>query len=501
MSLKFWLGGARSDKSIKMLEYVVEEAKKHPNMQYLVVAPDQFGLSAQRQLVMLSDNKGILNIDVLSFMRLAHRISDEVGYAKAGVTVLDDMGKSLLLQLLAEEHKKELSVFADNIDKLGYISKIKSIISEFMQYGIKPDKVEEMITLSEQRGKGILAGKLRDVGLLYREFISYIADKYTTTEETLDMVASLIHNSDTIKNSVIIFDGFTGFTPVQLKLISTLMDYSKGIHVSLLLDKKQEDIFDMSMRTINQLEKMAVAKNINICDAYWSTNDIPEPELLMFSGQNPESELRIVADNINDLISQEGYRYRDIAIITGDIEGYRSITERVFDRAGIPFFIDKTEPILLNPFIEYIRSLLDVFSDNYSYNSMFRFLKSGFTSVSSEDIDLLENYCLATGIKGKKQWHSRFIKPSKLVKGEEILHMEELREEIIAGTDKFLEDIWDEEGENVTAGKKATVREMSVALYNRIVDADIENKLKTMSDEFAKEGNTVLSEEYKQIYV
>lgn len=501
MSLKFWLGGARSDKSNKMLEYVVGEAKKHPDMQYLVVAPDQFGLSAQRQLVMLSDNKGILNIDVLSFMRLVHRISDEVGYAKAGVTVLDDMGKSLLLQLLADGHKKELSVFADNVDKLGYISKIKSIISEFMQYGIKPEKVDEMIELAQGKGKGVLAGKLRDVSILYKEFVKYISDKYTTTEETLDMVASLIHNSDTIRNSVIIFDGFTGFTPVQLKLISTLMDFSKGIHVSLLLDKKQEEIFDMSRQTINQLERMAVAKNINICDAYISQNEMPAPELFMFSGQNPESEVRVVADNINELIMKEGYRYRDIAIITGDIEGYRSVTERVFDRAGIPFFIDKTEPILLNPFIEFIRSLIDVFSDNYSYNSMFRFLKSGFTSIDSEDIDRLENYCLATGIKGKKQWHSRFIKPTQLVRDEEILRMEELRAKIISDTDKFAEDIWGEKSENISSGKKATVREFAVSLYNRIVEADIEKKLKEMSEQFADAGNTVLAEEYKQIYV
>ena len=79
MPLKFWLGGAASDKSRRLIKYILDEAEKNPQRQYLVVVPEQFGLSTQQELVCNSPNKGILNIDVLSFTRLAHRIGDEVG--------------------------------------------------------------------------------------------------------------------------------------------------------------------------------------------------------------------------------------------------------------------------------------------------------------------------------------------------------------------------------------------------------------------------------------
>ncbi len=144
MSLKFWLGGAGSDKSRELAKYILKEADEHPDRQFLYVVPEQYSLSTQQELVFNSKNKGILNIDVLSFTRLAHRISDEVGSYFTDVTTLDDAGKSLLIGMLAERNRKELSVFADNLGKPGYTDRIKSVISEFMQYGIPVEKVLEL---------------------------------------------------------------------------------------------------------------------------------------------------------------------------------------------------------------------------------------------------------------------------------------------------------------------------------------------------------------------
>ncbi|MBO4890184.1 MAG: helicase-exonuclease AddAB subunit AddB, partial [Lachnospiraceae bacterium] len=236
MPLRFWLGGAASDKSRRLIRYILDEAEKNPQRQYLVVVPEQFGLSTQQELVFNSPNKGILNIDVLSFSRLAHRISDEVGSFASDITTLDDMGKSLLIGMLAAKHKRDLKVFGDNLDKPGYTDRIKSVISEFMQYGITVEKAEELARKTNESGRGLLAGKLSDIALIYGLFKEYTKDRYTTVEETLDAVSLLVPHSDTVKNSVIVFDGFTGFTPVQNKLIGVLMEYALDIHVALLLE-------------------------------------------------------------------------------------------------------------------------------------------------------------------------------------------------------------------------------------------------------------------------
>ena len=360
MPLKFWLGGASSDKSRRLIKYILDEAEKNPQRQYLVVVPEQFGLSTQQELVKSSPRKGILNIDVLSFTRLAHRISDEVGSYASGITTLDDMGKSLLIGMLASKHKKDLKVFGDNLDKPGYTDRIKSVISEFMQYGITVEKAEELARKTGEAGRGLLAGKLSDIALIYGSFKEYTKDRYTTVEETLDAVSALVPHSDTVKNSVIVFDGFTGFTPVQNKLIGVLMEYALDIHVALLLEDciqekaenaqlKEHELFYLSKHTMNQLGRMADERHVVIEDPYKAhehgisntcyskgeiaytgtenrkklNNTTERPAVRVFAGRNPSEEVKMVCGAISDLVAGKGYRYRDIAILTGDRKSTR----------------------------------------------------------------------------------------------------------------------------------------------------------------------------------
>lgn len=518
MAIKYWLGGVNSNKSHKMLENVIQNAKNNPTRQYLIIVPEQFVFSTQRELVTLSDNHGILNIDVLSFMRLAHRINDEVGSFDSVTMVLDDLGKTLILQHLANENKDKLSVFGDNIDKLGYITKIKSIVSELMQYGVSPEKIDEMIALADKQKKNLLVEKLGDVNYLYKAFLAYIKDKYTTTEETLDRISSIVHNSETILNSEIIFDGFTGFTPVQLKLIGRLMEYSKGIHVALLMEEEnysnadgETELFHLSKRTISQLNRLADERHIPVDDAYkaWENekNDC-KIEKRIYAGQNPEEEILMTAAKIRQLVSSGECKYRDIAVVSADLETYRYYCERIFEKTDIPFFVDRTKPLLLNPFVEYIRAILSIYMENYSYESMFRFLKSGILSYSEEDINMLDNYCLATGVKGRKKWHSRFILQTDAVSSEELAMLDDLRSQIVQGLDKFSAEILgekssDENSENcrlINAATQQTVICFAKALYNRIVDDGIEERLREMSEGLKEKGEFTAAEEYVQVY-
>ena len=58
---------------------------------------------------------------------------------------------------------------------------------------------------------------------------------------------------------------------------------------------------------------------------------------------------------------------------------------------------------------------VSVYTD-WSYESIFRFLKSGLIPMNKDDIDLLENYVIAYGIKGYKwrlpEWLYGFSKDS-----------------------------------------------------------------------------------------
>ena len=567
MALKFWLGGAASDKSVKLIEYVLDEAEKNPSRQYLVVVPEQICLAMQQEYVFRSRNCGILNIDILPFTRLAHRISDEVGDARTNVVTLDDMGKNLLLSHLASIYKDNLEVIGENVDKLGYIDKVKSAISEFMQYGISVEKASELASKAAEQGRGLLASKLNDVAFLYGKFKEYTKDRYTTVEETLDRTADIVHKSETIRNSVIVFDGFTGFTPVQIKLIGTLMEYAADIHVALLMEDdetkdvntaflppkddciqkieqkdqksqiKEHELFYLSKRTVEQLGRLADERHIEIQNPYNAhkyaidnteenereivykekpplkqLNNTPE----IYAADNLGDEIGMVSSRIKRLIREDGYRYRDIAIITGDIEGYRSTVSRVLGRHEIPYFIDKTEPILMNPFLEYIRALISVFCDNYSLNTIFRYLKSGLSGFDDDDISILENYCIATGIKGYAKWHSRFIDTTVNFGEETVYEIENVRQSVIGKIDRFLLHLQDiisensgekcvekcgEKGFRLNASCKYTVRDFATALYMVIDEDEIEERLKDSAQRFENEGVFEKKEEYSRVYV
>ena len=532
MSLKFWLGGATSDKSRQMMKFILDEAAANPGRQYLVVVPEQFSLSTQRELVFNSENCGILNIDVLSFTRLAHRISDEVGSFAPDVTCLDDMGKSLIIGMLSAANRKDLKVFGSNLDKLGVTDKLKSVISEFMQYQISVDKAYEMSGIAEADGHDLLAGKLHDTALLYDKFKEYIKDRYTTVEETLDAVSALVPHSDTVKNSVIAFDGFTGFTPVQNKLIGVLLENAVSVNVALLYDDciqensagtpiREHELFYLSRHTMDQLGRMADERHVIIEDPYKSRkinkdnicnskenivykDQITTPELnnidiSLFCGRNPDEEIQMVFNRVVKLVRDNGYHYKDIAVLTGDLESYRHPIEREFNKHNVPFFIDRTEAVLLNPFIEYIRSFLSVFADNYSISSVFGFLKTYLTDISDTETDILENYCIAANIKGYKAWHQRFDMHTQTVGADELLPINDVREKLAERFDSFAKSLGGDR--QFTAGTLYTIKEFSTALYQMIEADGIEGRLKEMAKEFGEAGNRKSAAEYEKIYV
>ena len=161
MSLRLWIGGAGSGKSHELYQYVIDESLKNPATNYIVIVPEQFTLHTQRELVMIHPRKGIMNIDVLSFARLAYRVFDEVGGQAGKRLVMDDMGKSLVLRRIASAHEGELKILGRNLKKLGYINEIKSVISEFMQYDIHENELDALLLYAS--GRPMLQYKLQDI--------------------------------------------------------------------------------------------------------------------------------------------------------------------------------------------------------------------------------------------------------------------------------------------------------------------------------------------------
>ena len=383
---------------------------------YLMLVPDQYSMQTLKEIVTESPQKGILNIDVLSFGRLTHKIFEEIGASKRAV--LDDTGKTLLLRRVAGQCQKDLRILGRSIHYPGMISEVKSVISEFMQYGIGDGELAVMQEYAAGKGQGSLNARLSDLQVLYQAFLQGKRDRFITNEEMLDLLAEAIPSSDWVRRSCFILDGFTGFTPVQYRVVMALIRCSREVIISLTLGRDngpgldwvsahknpggEDALFYLTRKTVCDIEKLASAEGlIRGEDIYVSDPDSVPPRfdgnpvlshlercifrhpaaayegetadrIRIFETDTPEEEVRQICIEIRKLILTKGYQYRNISVVCGDLERYGAIFEKQAARYDIPIYVDRTSSAGFNPLTEAIRSVLAIRSEGYSYNAVYR---------------------------------------------------------------------------------------------------------------------------------
>ena len=544
MSLQFIFGNSGAGKSYTLFRSVIEDSIRHPDQSYLVIVPEQFTMQTQKELVRLHPDGGILNIDILSFQRLAYRVLEETG-TRVG-KVLEETGKNLVLRKIAQERKGELKVLGGNLKKMGYISEIKSLISELTQYAVTEEALADFLEKSKE--KPHLYYKLCDVQVLYKAFHAYLADQYITAEELLEVLCRVAERSQMIRESVIVLDGFTGFTPIQNKLMQKLMLYAKKVMVTVTIDERENpyhvegehQLFYLSKKTVAGLKRLAQEVNVREEEPIWvhpgensrfaaggelwwleqnlfrlrwqrypqaaqpdtqtisdyaaerKVEDKVTPnQISLHVLKNPEEEVAWAAGRIRELIREKHYHYRDFALITGDMESYSPVLERILADYEIPCFLDNKRSILKNPFVELIRALLEIAEQDFSYESVFRYLRSGLSGMEPEEVDLLENYVLALGIRGAKKWEDRFIRSYKGLTEEELEQIDGYRARVAEDLLPFVK---------IQRKKAVDVRTRTTALYELIAKKGIQGRLAVFEERFKREHNEVLAKEYHQIY-
>lgn len=533
MSLQFIFGNSGAGKSHYLYEQIVKESMEHPENNYLVLVPEQFTMQTQKDLCVAHPRHGIMNIDVLSFVRLSHRVFEEVG--KEIRRVLDDEGKSLILRKIAGQYENELKVLRGNLKKQGYISEVKSVISEFTQYGIGFEELDEFLDTLEP--ESYLYYKLADIRKVYEGFENYLADKYITKEELLDVLSEMVPESVLLKNSVVVLDGFTGFTPVQNKLLGELMGVCKKVVVTVVMDAREDpftyrhpyQLFAISRQMVTALVKIAGEQHTQVEEPVYLYGKpvrrfernpelgFLESELFRYAGRqyvhgeeegnecrtgsfeavrlcaarSPKEEAEYTAGQMRRLVREKGYRYRDMAVIASDMNTYAVHLEKACDTYGIPVFMDHKKSILLNAFVEYVRSLLAMVDENFSYESVFRFLRTGMSGFTREEIDRLENYVIALGLKGYKKWQSPWVRAARGCSEEALEMLNSLRVRFVEKLDGLL---------MILRKRTKTVKDISLAVYEFFVQEQMQEQIRKLELQFQEKGELALAKEYSQIY-
>lgn len=521
MSLQFILGSSGCGKTEYVYRQIVAEAGEHPKKNYLVIVPEQFTMQTQQKLVELAPNHAIMNIDVLSFKRLAYRVFDELGMTK--IQVLEETGKNLVLRRLAQEQEEKLTVLRANMNRMGYIGEVKSLISELMQYNVTADELAEVAERDDL--SPLFAAKLKDIVTMYRAFLDFMEGSYITAEEILSVLKAVAKDADLLRDSVVVLDEFTGFTPIQNSLLGELLLVADRILVTLTIDAKEdfyhsrgsEELFDLSKKTIRTLMRMAEALHVevlapavlgdsagrrfsnapalafmeqNLFRPYYQKMYGEIEEINLASAANPREELMLAAREINRLV-RAGFRYRDIAVVTGSVETYRSYVEPLFAKYEIPYFLDTTKELLFHPFIELIRAAIEIVESGFCYEPMMRFLRCGFTEIGEDDLDRLDNYLVATGIRGAAAWGRRWARMPREQLLYDLDRLEELRAQIYGLLEPFA---------GVFARKDATVADGICALYELLQALDAERRLWKKEEELLAQDEQSKSGEYGQIY-
>lgn len=515
MKLQFVLGRAKSGKSFRMYSRMISESAKHPDMQYIFVVPEQASLSAQQELVRVHPRHSLFGVDVMSFKRLAYRVFEEQNIKLP--IVLDEVGKSMLLRKVLIEVNDELVVYRGSSTRPGFIDKLKAMLAEFSQY-----QVDEGVLVhagAELGDQPQLGAKLHDLLVISRAFDKALSETYITAENLMPELTRCVHMSEFLKNSVLVLDGFADFTPVQYALMGELLCQCREIYVVLDMTKQQlhaprneNALFHLSRNMIDGLSELAERAGVPVGAPIVLSEEadyFKSPELrflerhfeqtqgvflkqtrdvLFMEAESPASEVEQVCAQILKLVREQGWHYRDMAIITTDLHTYGDVLERKLLQAGIPYFSDNRHSLTGNIGVAAALAALDVVENNFSYESVFRYLKCGlFTDMYS--VDLMENYCIAAGIRGVKKYERDWEwKPEAFTK-EDMMLVNEKKGELLKPLFVL----------NSSIKGRLTVKERMKALRDWMEHISFAEQMEALGQELAARGELELSQEYKQV--
>lgn len=504
MAIRFIYGRAGRGKTSFCLNQIGKKIENDKNNKLILLVPEQYTFQSEKLLLEEVKERGLIRAEVLSFKRLAHKVFNECG----GRTrqIISESGKTMMVHKILKDCKEELSYFNKIANKRGFANTISEAIKEFKRYNIHTDRlnIEEI-----DENEVDLRNKVQDLKLILDSFNNKLHKTHIDTDDELILLYEKLLECKSIEGAEVWIDEFTTFTPQQLQIIKVLAQKCKTVNITLCMDNSDLDIFDGIKNTENKILRMMRQENISLMEPIdlnknknatrftnneelsfleknFFNNSITEykketKNIRLYKANNTYDEIEEVAKTILKLVRDKEYRYRDIAVVCREVNVYEKIISVILNQYEIPYFLDKKREIINNPLIVLITAVFDIFNTNWSYESVFKYLKSGLVGIETEYIDKLENYALAKGIKGHK-WNLEYI-------DEEELLIRETIELFKPSLDEFYQNI---------KGRK-TVRELCTETYNFLVETKVFDYLKNWYSKFEEEGVLDKIKEFDQV--
>ena len=514
MGIRFIYGRAGSGKSTYCLNSIKNRINDNNGNRLIYLVPEQY--TFQRETMLLKDvgEEGLLRAQVLSFKTMAQRVFEECGGRVHDR--MRDAGKSMLIHKILQESEENLQYFNRISKEQGFTDIISDTITEFKKYNVTPSVLREGITKIDDEE---LQWKLTDLANIFEKFDLSISENLVDTDDELTYLANKLNNCGLYDNAEIWIDEFTTFTPQQMEVIKVLAKKCKGVNIALCMDEvisgdssEVTDIFNplktTELRILNMMRnehigyEQPVNLNNNKNNRFKDNDELKHLEkyfftypfksykqdvntIRLYKANNSYDEVENVAKEILRFVRDKGYRFRDISVVCRNIDDYEKIATVIFNEYDIPFFLDKKIDILSNPLIILILSSIEVMIRNWSYESVFKYLKSGLVNIDRHEIDILENYVLANGIKGFKWTNELSISEEDNDEIDPIKVMIKVREPLLNLHSKI-------------RGNKS-VKAICTAIYEFLVELDCFNRIEEWISEFDENGMQGNVMEYQQV--
>ena len=509
MGLRLVYGKSGTGKSTFIFNEIKEQISGESKI--YIITPEQFSFTAERKLIETVGVGAALNAEVLTFNRMAYRVMNEVGGATK--TPLSSCGKAMLIYNILLNEKGNLNFLGKSDENMDLIS---TQITEFKKHGVSIENLDEMIDTTKDK---YLKSKMNDMRIVYNKFEETIKNKYIDENDVLTILANQLPETNIFDNTLIYIDEFVGFTKQEYDIIKILLNMANQITINICTDSLEEstspdtDIFYANKLTVQKIKEMVKEAN-NKLDKPVYMNKIYrfENEELMhieknlyavpykkyeekdlknvhlFLANNQYSEIENIAIKIVKLVKNDGYRYRDISIITKNLDTYSNLCKVIFNKYQIPVFIDEKKDLSQNIIVKYLLSILEIFAKNWSYESVFNYVKTGFLDITNEELYLLENYCLKWGIKYSKWYKGEWNFHDEDENNHELIErFRELRKLIVDPLIKFKGNLL-----GTNSAKKITKN-----LYEFLIENEIDRKLTEKKEELISINKTEIATEYE----
>lgn len=529
MSLQFIYGRSGSGKSFHCLKSIKTKQNEDNNKKLVLLVPEQYTLQAERDLIKVLGTGGILNTEVLSFRRMAYRVMNEVG----GITYphIHPAGKSMIIYRILDRLKEQFTIFHKSANCKGFVNTLSTLITELKRYNVRADSFDEVLEgLTEDN---YLLHKLKEIKLIYSEFDNMLESRYRDTDDELTLLASKLDFTEMYSKAEIWIDGFAGFTPQEVEVISKLIQQTENVYITMctdvLFDEMQSgstDVFAAVKKSCKKFVSIAEASDVKILPpvglnsanlprfkesrelqsqeanyfAYpYRVYQQPTSDIELFESVNIYAEIEECARDIIRQCRDNDMQFKDITVATRNLTGYENLIEVIFEQYNIPCFIDSKTEITNHPLVRMVLSMLEIFTENWSYEAVFRYLKSGLTGIEDTRIDLLENYVLACGIRGSRwtqeaEWNTSIeFRPDDKQSPENdemLLQVNMTRNEVREPLLRFRKR---------TKGRR-TAEDFCTGIYEYLVEIGVEERIRDYIDSFTQNGQLRLAGEYQQVW-